>query len=165
MGILSSKHHFLVIGLMLLLFLLTACGVNGSTITGSNNPGVTATEPPIQHCGTIHTMALRVVPTDQKYAQGVEDCFWQAYQQCHPATLVYSQGGVDTATVHTFSLKKQNGKCTIIDTLQHVIFPHAPTSTPGTDACTGLTQQADGLHFLACNGEGDILVPARTGKD
>lgn len=164
MGTFANKRHFLMIGfLTLLLFLLAGCGINGSTITGKNSPRATATEPPVQHCGTIHTLALRVVPTDQEYAQGVENCFWQAYQQCHPATLVYTQGGVDTATIHTFSLEKQNGKCAITDALQHIIYPHSPT-TAARDTCAGLAQQADGLHFLACNGEGDILVPGGIGK-
>ena len=159
MGLFASKRRFLFTGLALLLLFLAACGANASTTTGSNDPGATATPPPLQHCGTIHTLGQQVVSADKKGAQGVEDCFWQAYQQCHPATLVYSQGGVDAATIHTFSFKSQNGKCVITDALQHVIFPHSPKSG-GNDTCTGLTQQSDGLHFLACNSEGDVLVPA-----
>ncbi|HEY3993942.1 MAG TPA: hypothetical protein VGM01_13830 [Ktedonobacteraceae bacterium] len=163
MNIYVSKRHFLVIGLILLWFFLAACGANSSTITGNNGPGATATEPPTQHCGTIHTLGPRVVATDQKNARDIEDCFWQAYQQCHPATLIYVQGGVDTATTRTFSLKKQNGKCALSDTFQHIIFPRPPIST-GNDTCTGLEQQADGLHFLACGSAGDILVPTGTGQ-
>jgi hypothetical protein len=158
MGIFVNKRHFLAAGLVFLLLILAACGTNTSTITGSNNAEATATEPPVQHCGTVHTLGLHIVPTDQQGAKNVVDCFWQAYQQCHPATLVYSQGGVDAATIHTFSLKSQNGKCVITDTLQHVIAPHTPT--PGeSDTCTSLTQQTDGLHFQACNNEGNVLVP------
>lgn len=156
----ESKRHFLMAGLSLafLLFFLAACGANVGATTGSNSPGATVTELPVKHCGTVHTLRQLVVPADQKSVKNVEDCFWQAYQQCYPATLVYSQGGVDTATVYTFSLKSQNGKCVIADALQHVVFPHSPTSgVNGT--CTGLTQQTDGLHFLACNNEGDVLVP------
>ena len=163
MDSIKHKRGLLVTGLALLLFLLAACGANIGTTTGSNSPAATATEPPIQHCGTVHTLGLRIVPADQTGAKSVVDCFWQAYQQCHPATLVYSQGGVDAATIHTFSLKSQNGKCVITDALQHVIFPHS--SKPGAnETCTGLSQQTDGLHFLSCSNEGEVLVPVGAGK-
>ena len=158
MGIVTSKRCFLVPGLALLLFFLVACGANVSATSGSSGPVATATPAPIQQCGTVHTLGQQVVPADQKSVKGVEDCFWQAYQQCNPATLVYSQGSVDTATVHTFSLKSQNGKCVITDALQHVIFPHAPKAGE-SDTCTGLAQQTDGLHFLTCKNEGSVLVP------
>lgn len=160
MCVFERKRHFLLAGLGLacMLFFFTACGANGSTTTGSNGPGATATQPPIKQCGTVHTLRQLVVPTEQKGAKGVEDCFWQAYQKCSPATLVYSQGAIDTATVYTFSLKSQNGKCVIEDLLQHVILPRTPA--PGVNGtCAGLTQQTDGLHFHACNNEGDVLVP------
>src|SRR5215472_7744024 len=105
----EHKHAFLMTGLVFLLFLLTTCAPKAGTITGGANP--TATQPPVQRCGTVHAMRQQVMPNDQKSAKGVEDCFWQAYQQCHPATLVYSQGSIDTVTIHTFSLTSQNGKC------------------------------------------------------
>ncbi len=154
----ENKHRFLVSGLALLLFLLAACGANSSTITGGNGSGATAAEPPIRHCGTVHIQGQHVMSADQKSVKDVENCFWQAYQQCSPAMLVYSQGGVDAATIQTFSLKSQNGKCVITDALQHVVYPHTPTSI-GSDTCTGLAQQTDGLHFLACSRQGDVLVP------
>ncbi len=162
MGFIEHRCGLLVISLGILL-LLAACGANVSTTTGSSNPTASVTHPPVQQCGTVHTLGLRIVPTDEKGAKDAVDCFWQAYQQCRPATLVYSQGGVDTATVHTFSLKSQNGKCVIIDTLQHVVFPHS-SKPAGTTVCVGLSQQTDGLHFLGCGNEGEVLVPVVAGK-
>lgn len=159
MCVFERKRHFLLAGLGLtcMLFFFTACGANGSTTAGSNGPAATATVP-IKHCGTVHTLRQLVVPTEQKGAKGIEDCFWQAYQQCTPATLVYAQGAIDTATIYTFALKSQNGKCMITDMLQHVVLPRSPT--PGVNGtCAGLTQQTDGLHFRACNNQGDVLVP------
>ncbi len=173
----SGRHCFLTMSLALSLLLLAACGTNGVTATGNSGlattvtvsaPGTTATvsvknspvkQPPAQNCGAVHSTSLRMVPTDQDLAKGVEDCFWQAYQQCHLATLIYSQTSVDTAVIHNFSLKSQNGECMITDTLQHVIAPQPPRPA-GNYICAALVQQTDGLHFLACGTEGNVLVPA-----
>lgn len=170
----ASKRHFFVAGLAILLFFLAACGTNANTTTtgsgnGNSNPAQTPTAPAAtpttqsaQKCGTIHSMRMLVVPADESNAKKVEDCFWQAYQQCHPATMIYSQGSVDTVTIHTFSLKSQNGGCVITDALQNQVVPH-PAQSAGSHQCSGLQQQTDGLHFLSCAGEGDILVPGGQG--
>lgn len=172
-------RFFLTLSLALFLFLLAACGTNALTSTGAGGPGTTATtgagestptatagatktpvqQPPAQNCGTVHTTRLLIVPTDQDRAQGIENCFWQAYQQCRPATMGYSQASLDTATIHNFSLKSQNGRCVITDALQHLIAPRAPQPA-GSYTCASLTRQTDGLHFLACGKEGNILVPS-----
>jgi hypothetical protein len=99
------------------------------------------------------------VPADKNLALGVENCFWLAYQQCHPATMTYSQGNLDTIMLHTFSLKSQGGQCVITDAVQRSVLPRPPQNV-GTYTCTGLTQQADGLHFTNCGSEGNVLVPA-----
>ncbi|HEY7417706.1 MAG TPA: hypothetical protein VH593_21165 [Ktedonobacteraceae bacterium] len=173
----SSRRCLLATGLILLLLLLAACGTNSVTTTGASGPGTpspvsgtgatptrsiknTPVTQPVQNCGTVHSTNLLVVPTDQDLAKGAEDCFWQAYQQCRPATLTYSLTSVDTAAIHTFSLENQNGGCVITDARQNMVAPHAPRPA-GSSVCTGLTQQPDGLHFLACGNEGNVLVPAR----
>lgn len=147
-------------GLVLLLLLLAACGANaGGTTTGSGGtPTATSTPLPTQHCGIVHAQRLQVVPADKNLARGVENCFWQAYQQCHPATMTYSQGNLDTVMLHTFSLKSQGGQCVVIDTAQRAVLPRPP-QTIGTYTCTGLAQQPDGLHFTNCGNEGNVLVP------
>jgi hypothetical protein len=154
--------YFLVIGLLFLLFLLTACGTNTGTTTVSNASSVTATVPPkqqpVQACGTVHTLNQRLATADQKSAAGIEDCFLRWYQQCQPATLIYAQSDVDTSTLHTFSFTDKNKTCVITDTLQHVVVPHAPKPV-GSYPCFGLEQKLDGLHFLTCGTEGTIIVP------
>lgn len=173
----ASRRCFLTTGLILLLLVLAACGTNNVTTTSNSGPGTTppvrvtgatptisvthtpGEQPPAQNCGAVHSTSLRVVPPDQDLTKGIEDCFWQAYQHCHLATLTYSQTSVDTAVIHTFSLKSQHGECVITDALQHVIVPHSPRSA-GSYVCRRLTQQTDGLHFLACGTEGNVLVPA-----
>jgi hypothetical protein len=162
------KHRLmLAIGLALLLMLLAACGASatGSAATGSaTGTPASATSTPTtpartQKCGAVHTLRLQVVPTDKSHAQNTENCFWQAYQQCHPAMLIYSQGNVDTVTLHTFSLKNQNGQCVITDSVQRSVLPHSP-SPLGDYTCSSLAQQNDGLHFASCGKEGNVLVPS-----
>jgi predicted small lipoprotein YifL len=162
------RRSVLTLGLTLLLIVLAACGTDaGSTTTGNGSgtaaSGTTTTAavtgaPTTQNCGIVHTSRLQVVPADRDHAKGAEDCFWQAYQQCHPAKLTYSQASLDTAVIHTFSLKSQNGQCVITDALQHQVMPRAP-SPAGSFTCTGMTRQNDGLHLTACGSEGNLMVP------
>lgn len=164
----TGKQHLLVLSLALLLILLAACGTNGAnTTTGSGNTSTasgsatsssSSTTPGAQDCGTVHSLRLQVVPTDRVHALSNENCFWQAFQQCRSATLSYSQASVDTANIHTFSLKSQGSTCIITDTVKHQVLPH-PAQPIATYTCTSLTQQKDGLHFSSCGTEGDIIVP------
>jgi hypothetical protein len=159
------KRHSLVLGLAVLLLLLAACGtrVTGTT-SGSGGPtvtpGATATSTTTaQNCGAVHTMHLLIVPADENKARTVEDCFWQAYQLCHAATLTYVQSSVDTSKIHTFTLKSQSNQCIISDALQNQVAPRAPRPI-GNYTCAGLTQKNDGLYFNACGSDGNIVVPA-----
>lgn len=155
------KRHSLVLGLAVLLLLLAACGtqVTGTT-SGSGGPTATATSTTTaQNCGAVHTMHLLIVPADENKARTVEDCFWQAYQLCHAATMTYVQSSVDTSKIHTFSLKSQSNQCFISDALQNQVAPRTPQPI-GNYTCAGLTQKNDGLHFNACGSDGNIIVPA-----
>jgi hypothetical protein len=156
------KRHSLVLGLAVLLLLLAACGtrVTGTT-SGSGGPTTaTATSTTTaQNCGAVHTMHLLVVPADENKARTVEDCFWRAYQLCHPASLTYVQSSVDTSKIRTFTLKSQSNQCIIGDALQNQVAPRAPQPI-GNYTCAGLTQKHDGLYFNACGSDGNIVIPA-----
>lgn len=159
------------------LTLLVACGTNAGTsattghggavttntsTTTVSNTGTTSGAPTglaVQSCGTVHTMRLLIVPADKDLAKGVENCFWQAFQQCQAATMIYAQNELDTGTIHHFSLQRVNGSCVITDGVQHFIAPRPAQGTTNY-VCAGLTQQADGLHFRACGQLGDVLVPS-----
>jgi len=148
------------IGLVLVLMLLAACGANTpGTTTGGGTSAGTTTPPPAQHCGVVHAQRLQIVPADQNLATAVENCFWQAYQQCHPATMTYSLGNLDTVMLHTFSLKSQSGQCVITDAVQRSVLPRPPQAA-GSYICGSLTRQSDGLRFTACGSEGNVLVPS-----
>ncbi len=140
----------------LLMIVLSACGSNSSNM-GSQGPNPTPTLQ-VQHCGTLHSLRFQIVPADQNIAKQAENCFWQAFQQCQPATLTYTQSGIDTGTVHTFSLKSINGMCSISDGVQHFIAPNPPGAAK-TYTCSDVKLQSDGLHILSCGAVGTVLIP------
>jgi len=92
--------------------------------------------------------------TDAKQA---EDCFWQAFQKCSPASLVYTLASVDTVTIRTFTIQSNGDHCSPVDAVQHTIVP-APLSAAKTYTCTGVTHKPDGLHFSSCGVDGDVVV-------
>src|SRR5215472_7788110 len=144
---------------------LAACGYSGSNQSGtpsiSTQPQaqVTHSPAPLQKCGIVQGLARLEAPPSDTGAARAENCFWQAFQHCRPATLVFITSSVDTALIRTFTIHDDNGACSISDAKQQRIVPNPP-SPAGTYTCAGLLQQPDGLHFSACGKDGDVLVPA-----
>lgn len=154
-----TAYTLLSIGLLLavLMLVLAACGSNTSS---GGAPGPTpTTQTQLQQCGTVMTNP-RGIPTDVPAATRVENCFWQAFQKCAPASLVYTLLGVDTATVRTFIVQASGNYCTVTDTVKHTMVPAPPTplSAPATYTCAGVVQKSDGLRFSGCGQDGDIVV-------
>ena len=110
-----------------------------------------------QNCGTVNT-ALNGQPVDSNQAKLAGNCFWQAFQHCQAATLLLREHSLDTGADHTFTIKSNNGKCSVVDTVKHYIVPNNQTTTT-TYSCSGLVMQADGLHFIACGNLGSIHLP------
>lgn len=127
---------------------LVACG--SSTASGGSATPTAQTQ--TQKCGTIET-SPRGLPINQSTAQQSENCFYQAYQQCHNASLVYTLHGVDTSVVRTFTVENHNNQCTILDVMQHSIAP-APLSPATTFQCSSMTLLTDGLHISGCGQDG-----------
>jgi len=139
----------------LLILILSACGSN----VGGQGPTPTPTTPlQVQKCGTVHTLHSYIPSADQQLVKQAENCFWQAFQQCHPATLTYSQNELDTGTVHTFMPKSAAGKCAISDGVQHYIAPRPPGNTT-TYVCSDVKLQTDGLYVFSCGAVGTVIVP------
>jgi hypothetical protein len=142
---------------------LAACGSSGSQSSTSSTqpqPQAQVTHLPVaaQKCGVVQGLAQLEVPPSDTGATQVENCFWQAFQHCRPATLVFITSSANTALIRTFTIHDENGVCSISDAKQQRIVPNPP-SPAGTYTCTGLVQKPDGLHFSACGKDGDVLVP------
>ena len=136
---------------------IAACA---SSSSGSQNPTPT-TSTQVQKCGSVRTNP-RGIPLNGPATKQAEDCFWQAYQKCHAASLSFTTTGVDTVVVRTFTIQNNGEQCSVSDTVQHAIVP-APLSAAKTYTCTGVTEQADGLHFTGCGNDGNIIVPLSKG--
>ena len=139
------------------MLLLSACGSNaggqGRATTPTNTPSLQELK-----CGTVHTLHSQIAPADLNTARHAEDCFWQAFQQCQPATLTYTKNEVDAGSVNTFTLKSIGGKCTVSDGVQHFIVPRSPGKTT-TYPCSDVKLQSDGLYVFSCGEIGTIIVP------
>ena len=150
------KRAFAVLSIGLLLAIISAgIAACASSSSGSQNPTPTKSTQ-VQKCGSIRTNP-QGIPLNGSAAKQAEDCFWQAYQKCHAATLSFTTAGVDTVTVRTFTIQNNGEQCSVSDTVQHAIVP-APLSAAKTYTCTGVTEQADGLHFTGCGNDGNIIL-------
>ena len=155
------KRTLAVLSIGLLVAVISAgIAACASSSSGSQNPTPT-TSTQVQKCGSVRTNP-RGIPLNGPAAKQAEDCFWQAYQKCHAASLSFTTTGVDTVVVRTFTIQNNGEQCSVSDTVQHAIVP-APLSAAKIYTCTGVTEQADGLHFTGCGNDGNIIVPLSKG--
>lgn len=165
------KHHFqnqrmvMVTVLSMLMLVLAACSFGGGSGQGGGatptpSPTPSPTSIAAQQCGKV-SIGVSGTPTDPTAAQGTTNCFWQAYQQCQPATMTLTLTSVDTGVVRIFSLEKKGGTCTITDEVQHYIAP-SPPKTTATYVCASVTKTTAGLVFNSCGQDGvngTVIVP------
>ncbi|HVB72580.1 MAG TPA: hypothetical protein VNE38_03400 [Ktedonobacteraceae bacterium] len=146
---------YIITGSLLLVFVLAACGSQATT------GGQSTSTPPPQtvNCGNVSSSLANHSPSDKAAAQKAEDCLYQAYQQCRPATLTFTTFGVDAGAINHFSVKSVNGSCTISDGVQHYVAPNPPGAT-SLYTCATMTRQSDGLHIQTCGELGTVLIPA-----
>jgi hypothetical protein len=153
-----------VAGLLALIFLLAACGSGGGGqggTGGTGGTGSTATPTPLatQNCGSLHSNYAGLLPGDKAKAQQDENCFYQAYKQCHPATLTYQSVSIDSGTIDHFSVKLANGSCSLSDGHQHFIAPNPPGGAI-IYACASAQMLSDGLHITSCGDAGTVVIPS-----
>ena len=153
-----SRMACIVASFLLVGFFLVACGSN-TTVGGGGQPTPTPTQPlQTVNCGKIQSHANSIAPTDKAATLQAANCFYQAYQKCQPATLVFSSFGVDTGAIHNLAVKNVNGSCTVSDGWQHFIAPKPPSAIT-TYSCAGMSMQSDGLHLNSCGQAGSFVIP------
>ncbi len=146
---------FVAIITALFTLVLAACGSN----VGGQGQATTPTTIPstqVQKCGTVKTLHSHIVSSDPKQA---ENCFYQAFQQCQPATIAYAKNDLDVGTVNTFLLKNTGAKCDISVGVQHFVAPHPP-GIATVYTCSDVKLQSDGLYILSCGDAGTIVIPS-----
>ncbi len=135
---------------------LVACGSNSTSGSGGSNQTPTSS-PQVQNCGKVQTGPNGKIPNTAGSSQA-GNCFLQAFQQCHAASLTYMSSGIDTIAIRTFTIKKTDGHCVISEVIQQQIVPRPPKTT-ATLTCTGVTKGANELRITACGTSGDVVVP------
>jgi hypothetical protein len=159
----KQKNALFSIGTMLgmaLLISLLAVGLLSCGSSQGNQSSSIATpthSTQLQQCGKVQKGPQGILLNATTAAQAT-NCFWQAYQQCHLASLIFTTSSVDTAVIRTFTIKNNNNQCSITDSVQHAYGP-SPLSAAKIYTCVSLTQKSDGLHFASCGQDGDIIVP------
>ncbi len=156
----GNKAFVIFVAVIVALFtlVLAACGSN----VGGQGQATTPTTIPssqVQKCGTVNTLHSQIVSTDQNAAKQAENCFWQAFQQCQPATISYAKNDLDAGTVNTFTLKNAGGKCAVTVGVQHFVAPHPPGKAT-IYTCSDVKLQSDGLYILSCGDAGTIVIPS-----
>ena len=136
---------------------VVACGSKGLTQSNTSSTPVQAN---IQKCGNVFGYGhLEPVPQDMGSEQA-ENCFWQAFQHCQPATLVFTTQSTDRLSMtitHTFTIRNNSAKCSLSDTKQQRTNPISPAQVT-IYACTGLAQSPRALDVLSCGQEGTVHV-------
>ena len=159
-GALLRRCAFLGIGLLIVLA-FAACGSTatttgtggGSTPSGQNTP---STQP--ISCGKISSLGPQLREATPGTTQKAQDCFLQAFQNCQPATLQYTQAGVDAGMIHTFTISKKNGSCVVTDDAQHYVAP-APPRAATTYTCSAVKRNGGKFLVTGCGKEGDVSLP------
>ena len=158
-----TSRRFLTAGAMLsallLMLLLAACG---SSTGGQGNSGGSTPSPNTGtvNCGTLHQSHAGLNAKDKAIAAQAENCFYQAYQQCHNATLTFMESSIDTGVIHKFAVSNNGGKCALTDGMQHYIAPNPPGATI-MYTCSTMTQAVDGLHIQSCGAANNVIIPVK----
>ena len=111
-----------------------------------------------QDCGKIVTLGPN--PPADASAERVQECFWQAFQECRTATLTITVRGVDTAVQNQLTIEKRGSQCTVTNVEQSFAV-NLPTPAVSVFSCARLERKPEGLLFVACSTDGDILVRHR----
>jgi hypothetical protein len=161
----SSIPFLKIIAALLLLtgFIVVACNSAPNPVP-TPIPTLIPTSPvQAQPCGVVATFGtIESVPT-QSLVMSVQmsKCFWQAVQQCHPASLIYINP-MGVVRVFMVEKSKQGSPCAISDILQK---GQGSSQTRQVYPCSHVEAENNGeaaLKFVGCGKDGDITIPINT---
>ena len=92
-----------------------------------------------QQCGMVSVLFDRLMMSSE--ARAAEDCFYQAYLQCVPATLVFRRSFGDAVMFHMFTIQSGDAGCIIVDAQQMGGFPR-PLGPVTNVTCANLGMDA-----------------------
>ena len=170
-----QRHAVLGGALGLILLLLAACGLSSGAYTASQTSTTqtstsqtatsqpptsqTSTAGPATDCGRV--AGSGAVQGGGSDASTAEACFVTAYAHCSPATLVYTQFGVDAGVIHTLRIARGAGGCLVTDDAQRYIVPQRGTSKPAVHfTCAAVESFDGGIRIRQCGAEGDVVIPS-----
>jgi hypothetical protein len=140
----------------------------GSTPTARSAPKAHNTPPPSSSsptaCGTITiqqgtTGGMAPQSMQQPDPQQVSQCFWSAFQQCHPATLRFVVISTTTETTRTFTIAQGTQGCTVSDTVQRGSASLEPDTTINVYPCTNVLNSSTQMLISRCGADGNITIP------
>ncbi|HEY4387833.1 MAG TPA: hypothetical protein VGN34_25565 [Ktedonobacteraceae bacterium] len=111
----------------------------------------------LQKCGAIALNPIgKLVDAKTAIQSGI--CFENAYRHCQIATLLFTESGVDTVTMHTFTIARKERACVVTSLVQHRVLPMLFKIT-GTYTCTAVNRTKNALLIKNCGAEGTITIP------
>ena len=152
-NILTWIRHHILISLAIVIAI-------GLILWGYSPVSFAATHISMQNCGDLYS-ALGPRPqsagSNSKAVQAIQ-CFVQAHQQCKAASLSYTEHGVDTGDTETYYTANRLGGCGLSGTSSGFVDV---MSRPTTNfSCSSIVQASDGLHFLSCGQDGELIIPS-----
>lgn len=120
-------------------------------------------------CGSVNSPPVWGDPTHNSYYvgdgldAGALPCFANAYKNCTPANLIFTQNNLDTGTKHSFQTQQSNGLCIIQDQMTPTGLTYQTGISGSTRVCQKLSQPNlnqgnNTLLFSSCSDNEDILI-------
>jgi hypothetical protein len=136
---------------------------SGSTPTVHSTPSPSPSSPTTCGTITIHqgtTQGMNPMSAQQPDPQQITQCFWSAFQQCHPATLRFVMIGTATEATRVFTIEQSTQHCSVSDTVQKGTSSQ-PASTTNVYPCTSVANSDTALYISSCGADGSIIIPTR----
>jgi hypothetical protein len=104
--------------------------------------------------------SLNVGATSSGDVMAAENCFSHAYASCDSAMLSVTYSGAADGVARTFQTMRSanDDSCQVAEVVDH--FRGGALAQSDTFLCAGVKQATDGITFVQCGKDGDVLIPA-----